>query len=148
MPSSVEIGSVGSFLKFIYVFSLFSNYHPLEKGRALHLNKLEYPSHKDALCLVWLKLAQWFWRRRFLKFLNNILQFCNYLLLERGRALHLKKQDFPLLQDASCQVWLKLALWFLRRFLKLVNVFSLFPYYLPLEMGRVLHLNKLKSPLP
>ena len=42
---------------------------------------------------------------------------------------------------ALCQVWLKLALWYLRRFLKLVNVFSLFPYYLPLEMGGVLHLN-------
>ena len=36
---------------------------PLEKGGALHLNKLESPSPKDALCQVWLKLAQWFWRR-------------------------------------------------------------------------------------
>ena len=34
------------------------------KGVALHLNKLESPSAKDALCQVWLKLAQWFWRRR------------------------------------------------------------------------------------
>ena len=31
---------------------------------ARHLNKLESPSPKDALCQVWLKLAQWFWRRR------------------------------------------------------------------------------------
>ena len=31
----------------------------------LHLNKLESPSPKDALCQVWLKLAQWFWRRIF-----------------------------------------------------------------------------------
>ena len=46
-------------------FSLFRYYLPLEKGRALHLNKLESPSPKNALCLVWLKLAQWFWRRRF-----------------------------------------------------------------------------------
>ena len=30
----------------------------------LHLNKLEFPSPKDAFCQVWLKLAQWFWRRR------------------------------------------------------------------------------------
>ena len=37
----------------------------LEKGRALHLNKLEFPSPKDALWQVWSKLAQWFWRRRF-----------------------------------------------------------------------------------
>ena len=30
----------------------------------LHLTKLESPSPKDALCQDWLKLAQWFWRRR------------------------------------------------------------------------------------
>ena len=46
------------------VFSLFRNYLPLEKGGALHLNKLESPSPKNALCQVWLKLTQWFWRRR------------------------------------------------------------------------------------
>ena len=31
---------------------------------ALHLKKLESPSPRDTLCQVWLKLAQWFWRRR------------------------------------------------------------------------------------
>ena len=31
---------------------------------ALHLFKLVSPSPKDTLCQVWLKLAQWFWRRR------------------------------------------------------------------------------------
>ena len=46
------------------VFSLFRYYLPLEKSGALHLNKLDSPSPKDALCQVWLKLAQWFWRRR------------------------------------------------------------------------------------
>ena len=52
------------------VFSLFRkcifticNYLLLEKGRALHLNKVESPSPKDALCLVGLKLVEWFWRR-------------------------------------------------------------------------------------
>ena len=44
-------------------FLLFCNYLTLEKGRALHLNKLESPSAKDALCQVWLKLVQWFLRR-------------------------------------------------------------------------------------
>ena len=52
------------------VFSLFHNYLPLEKGWALHLNKPKSPSPKDALCQVELKLAQWFWRRRFLNFVN------------------------------------------------------------------------------
>ena len=52
------------FFNFVNVFLLFRNYLPLKKGGALHLNKLESSSHKDALCQVWLKLAQWFWRRR------------------------------------------------------------------------------------
>ena len=53
----------------------------------LHLKKLEPPSPKDALCQVWLKLAQWFWRRRFLNFVNVISIFCNYFVLEMGEAL-------------------------------------------------------------
>ena len=52
------------FFYFLNVFSLFRNYLPLEKCGALHLNKLQSPSPKDALCQVWLQLAQWFWRRR------------------------------------------------------------------------------------
>ena len=55
MPSLVEIGPV-VLEKFINVFR---NYPPLEKSGALHLNKLESPSPKDALCPVWLKLAHW-----------------------------------------------------------------------------------------
>ena len=31
------------------VFSLYSNYLPLEKGVTLHMDKLEPPSHKDSL---------------------------------------------------------------------------------------------------
>ena len=52
------------FFKFVNVFSIFRNYLPLEKSNALHLNKLEFFSPKDALCLFWLKLAKKFWRRR------------------------------------------------------------------------------------
>jgi hypothetical protein len=47
-----------------------------------------------------LKLACWFWRRRFLKNLSVFLLFCDYLPLEK---------------DNPCQVWLKLVLWFWRR---------------------------------
>ena len=54
------------FFNFVNVFSLFCNYLPLGKGRALHWNKLESPSLKNVLCQVWLKLVQWF-LRRFLK---------------------------------------------------------------------------------
>ena len=49
------------FFYFVKVFSLFRIYIPLEKGGALHLNKLESLSPKYALCEVWLNLAQWFW---------------------------------------------------------------------------------------
>jgi hypothetical protein len=45
------------------IFFLFRYYLPLEKGDPFHLNKLESPPSKDDLCQVWLKLAQWFWRR-------------------------------------------------------------------------------------
>ena len=77
------------YFNFVNVFSLFRSYLPLEKGGALHLNKLESPSPKNALCQVWLKLAQWFWRRRFFNFVNVFSLFWNYLPLEKGRALHL-----------------------------------------------------------
>ena len=68
----IEIDSVvleKKIFKFrLCIFSI-KNYLPLEKDGALHLNKLESPL-KDALCQVWLKLAQWFWRRRFFNFVN------------------------------------------------------------------------------
>ena len=38
-------------------FRYFVIFSPLEKGGALHLNKLESPSPKDALWQVWLNLA-------------------------------------------------------------------------------------------
>ena len=70
------------FFNFVNVFSLFRNYLPLKKGGGLHLNKLESSSPKDAFCQVWMKLAQWFWRRRFSYFVNVFSLFRNYLPLE------------------------------------------------------------------
>ena len=55
---------LGLLLNFVNVFLLFRNYLPMEMGVVLYLNKLESPSPKDALCQVWLELAQWFLRRR------------------------------------------------------------------------------------
>ena len=90
---------------------------PLRKGMALHLNKLKSPSPKDALCQVWLKLAQWFLRfwRRFLKFVNVFSLIPYYLPLEKGVVLHLKKFESPSPKEALCQIWLQLDQWFLRR---------------------------------
>jgi hypothetical protein len=91
------------FLKIFSVFLLFRYYLPLERGNPLQLNKLDSPLPKDDLCQVWLKLAQWFWRR----FLNDptpLLHFCNYLPLEEGLALYLNKLEFPLDKDDVYQV--------------------------------------------
>ena len=74
------------FFNFVNVFSLLCNYLPLENGRTFHLKKLESPSPKDALWQVWLKLVQWFWRRRFLNFVNVISLFHNYLPLEKENS--------------------------------------------------------------
>ena len=69
-----------------------------------HLNKVECPS-----CQVWLKLAQWFWRR-FLK-INNVFTLNLSLLTLRYK----KKCCGPSPKDALCRVWLKLVQWFWRR---------------------------------
>ena len=45
------------------------------------------------MCQVWLKMVQWFWRRRFLNFVNVFSPFRNYLPLEKGGALHLNKLE-------------------------------------------------------
>ena len=66
------------------------------------------------ICQVWLKLAPWLWRRRFLNFNNVILPFRNFLPLEKD-AFPLNKVKPPSPKDAVCQVWLKLARWFWRR---------------------------------
>ena len=38
------------------------------------------PSPEDALCQVWLKLAQWLWRRRYLNF-RQIIYFRYFLII-------------------------------------------------------------------
>jgi hypothetical protein len=91
-------------LSIFSAFSLFRYYLPLEKGYLLHLNKLQFPSLKDDLCQVWLKLAQWFWRRRFLNDPTPFLYFCDYLLFEEELTLYLNKFEFPSSMDNLYQV--------------------------------------------
>ena len=91
------------------------------------------------LCQVWLKLAQWFWRRGFLNIFNIILHFRYYLLLEKCVALHLNKLE-PLHPRMICAKfgsnWPSGS----------GEENLLFCFYLPLEKGVALHLNKLESP--
>ena len=58
---------------------------PLWEGVGPSYNKTE----SDALCQVWLKMSQWFWRRRLQNVFNNVfLLFCNYLHLKKGVTLY------------------------------------------------------------
>jgi hypothetical protein len=87
-------------LVYFYSFAIIS---PWRRAIPLPLNKIESLPSKDDLCQVWLKLAQWFWRR----FLNDptpFLQSCDYLPFEEGMALHLNKLQFPSPKDNLYQV--------------------------------------------
>ena len=53
----------------------------------------------------------------------------HYSLYENLLVLHLKKLKSPSSKDVLCQVWLKLAQSFWRRFLDFVNVLSLYRNY-------------------
>jgi hypothetical protein len=79
-------------------FLLFCYYFPLENGYPLRLNKLGSPSPKDYLFQVWLKLAQWFWRRS-LNHPTPFSHFCDYLPFEEDLALYLNKIEFPSPKD-------------------------------------------------
>ena len=129
------------FIDLSNVFSLFRVYFPLEKGLAIY--SLIYPM---ILCAKF----GWNLKRRFLYFINVFSLFRNYLLLKKGVALYFKKLDFPSHKDAFCEVWLKLAMWYLRRRISLNydNVFLLFCNHIPLENCTVIYLNKLESLSP
>ena len=89
VPSLVEICQVVLEKKIFFNLSMyFCNFviiSPFQKSWILHLNKFEFPFPKDALWQAWLKLAQWFCRRRFFKFVNVILQVRNYLPVEKRK---------------------------------------------------------------
>ena len=64
-------------------------------------------------------------------------------------ALHLKKTLIPLPNDALCYVSFDFVQWFWRRiFSNVDNIFLLLKYYLFLENGMALHLNKFEISLP
>ena len=72
-------------------------------------------SRKDALCQVWLKLAQWFCEEKFqissMHFLPNSLSYP----FGKGHDPSFEQtNESPSPQDALCQVWLKLPKGFWR----------------------------------
>ena len=125
MPSLDEIRPVVLEKKILNISNIILhfcyNYFPLEIGVAFHLNKHEFPLPKNVLCQVWLKLAQWFWRRRFLNIFNIISHFPYYLPLEKVVGFHLNKLE-SLPKNALCQFLFKLAKRFWRRSRKCENL--------------------------
>ena len=67
------------------------------------------------------------------------MYFCYFVLIPPWKGVwpfictNLNESPSP--KNAMCQVWLKLAQWFWRRFLNFVNVFLLFQYYFPFARG-------------
>ena len=114
------------FLNFVNVFSLHVlwNYLPLEKGGALHLNILEFPLPKDALCQFWLKLVLWFWRRTFLNFVSVFSLFHNYLPLEKGGTLHLNKFEFPFTEGCFVSILVEIGPMVLEKKMKIWKVYD------------------------
>ena len=105
-----------------------------------YLEKLESHSCNNALCQVWLKLVLWFWRR----VLNFVTVFFSISLLSlRGKwhDLSFESTWIPFTQGGFHFSWLKLAqLFWGRRFLNSVHVFSLIRYYFHFEKDVVLYL--------
>jgi hypothetical protein len=84
MPSLIEIGLLVLEKKIFFSINIlndptpflhFCDYLPFEEDLALYLLNLESPLPKDDLYQVCLKLASWFWRRRFLNFLVYFYSF-------------------------------------------------------------------------
>ena len=136
---SLELANFGGVLfhkRILLILSMCFLYFvimsPCKKDVAIHLNKLESHSPKNALCHVLLKLALWFWRIRFFKMFVNIFSlFCNYLPLKNDVTLHLNKLESPSSKIALRQ--LALCLW-RRRFLKISSMY--FCYFVIISPSR------------
>ena len=106
----VEIGQavlekIFKFWQCIFAISLLSI---LEKGRDPTFEQLEYHLSKDALCQVWLRFAQWFWRS-FVISINVFSLFCNNLPLEKARPfiwITLNPLHLRMLCAKFCWNWL------------------------------------------
>jgi hypothetical protein len=89
-----------------------------------------------------------FWLSDSQDFYMTPSHFCDYLPFEEDLVLYLINLEFPFSKDDLHQVWLKLASWFSRRFLKMFIVFVLFKMLLsPLRGWASIHLSNFESPL-
>ena len=92
MPNLVEICPVVHLKIRQYIFAISSvNISPWKRAEPFIWTNLN-PLHPRMIYAKFgLKLAKWFWRGRYFKFLNVFSLSWHYLLLEQGGPLHLKK---------------------------------------------------------
>ena len=125
VPSLVEIGPLVLELKklnLVNVFSLFCYFLPLKKDGGPLFEKIKFPSPKNALCQVWLKLVLHMVLDK--KVLLNFRYFVIISPSEMAGPLIWKKLESSSQKNALWQVWLKLAHWLCRKrfFLNFVNL--------------------------
>ena len=107
---------------------------PFQKLNDLYLFKVKSPSPKGAF---WLKLADSFLRRKYLNFVNvSFFSYFTIIFPWKRMWTFIWINLNPLHQTMLCAILVEIGVWFWRRILfKFVNIFFLFPYYLPLQKG-------------
>ena len=87
------------------IFQLF----PLSKGCSPSFEQIWIPFTQECFCKVWLKLDQWWCRRKSIKVFNVFLLFHNYLPFEKSVALYMNKLESPSPKDALCEFFFKIS---------------------------------------
>ena len=82
-----QFKSINTYDYIITLIKRRKNHYQLhDKSLVLHLNKLESPSSKDALCQDWLKLAQWFLEKRIFKKKIPSMYFRYFVIISLGKG--------------------------------------------------------------
>ena len=114
------------------------NHHLLyENLMVLHLNKLEFPSSKDALCHILVEISPAVLEKKIFKFCQCIFVISLSSPLEKGWGPSLEQTWVLTTQWCIVQSLVEIGSVVLEKkiFFNSVNVFLLFRNYLPLERG-------------
>ena len=133
----------GSAEEFLKICHFFCNYPPLEKGGALHLNKLESLSPKDAGEIGPIILENENFQIR-----QCIFAIINYLPWKRSK-LSCEQTWILLTQGWFVPSLVEMAMFWRKRFFKIINVILKICNFVssPLGKGQALCLNKHEFPL-
>ena len=111
VSSLVEIDPVVLEKKIIKMYQCFFAMFlsPIDKGRNPSFEQTWITLTQRCFVPSLVEIGPLVLEKKILKFVNVILQFCNYLPLENGGALHLNRLDSPFPKDKLYHVLLKLA---------------------------------------